>query len=211
MCIRKKPSKKLTGVKDYESNNGSIYINPADYSTLFGKGNYQATVYVKDLKELEGTKDALQTMGFTTLSLKDAMVNYVDDVVSIIQVPIAVLIIIALFFIAYFVIRLILRSRVSYFSILRMLGLAREEYQKDTGRGNVYGDQYCVYDFWSVVVLVNMGMIHVEYVRTLVEYLQVTDYVILYAILIVMGYLISGKFARSLFKKTAMGSFREEE
>ena len=65
--------------------------------------------------------------------------------------------------------------------------------------------------FLAVVVLVNMGMIHVEYVRTLVEYLQVTDYVILYAILIVMGYLISGKFARSLFKKTAMGSFREEE
>ena len=198
-------------MKDYESNNGSIYINPADYNTLFGKGNYQATVYVKDLKELEGTKDALQTMGFTTLSLKDAMVNYVDDVVSIIQVPIAVLIIIALFFIAYFVIRLILRSRVSYFSILRMLGLARKNIRRilDVEMFTVINIAYMI--FLAVVVLVNMGMIHVEYVRTLVEYLQVTDYVILYAILIVMGYLISGKFARSLFKKTAMGSFREEE
>ena len=207
----KKNFEKLTGVKDYESNNGSIYINPADYNTLFGKGNYQATVYVKDLKELEGTKDALQTMGFTTLSLKDAMVNYVDDVVSIIQVPIAVLIIIALFFIAYFVIRLILRSRVSYFSILRMLGLARKNIRRilDVEMFTVINIAYMI--FLAVVVLVNMGMIHVEYVRTLVEYLQVTDYVILYAILIVMGYLISGKFARSLFKKTAMGSFREEE
>ena len=207
----KKTFEKLTGVKDYESNNGSIYINPADYSTLFGKGNYQATVYVKDLKELEGTKDALQTMGFTTLSLKDAMVNYVDDVVSIIQVPIAVLIIIALFFIAYFVIRLILRSRVSYFSILRMLGLARKNIRRilDVEMFTVINIAYMI--FLAVVVLVNMGVIHVEYVRTLVEYLQVTDYVILYAILIVMGYLISGKFARSLFKKTAMGSFREEE
>ena len=207
----KKTFEKLTGVKDYESNNGSIYINPADYSTLFGKGNYQATVYVKDLKELEGTKDALQTMGFTTLSLKDAMVTYVDDVVSIIQVPIAVLIIIALFFIAYFVIRLILRSRVSYFSILRMLGLARKNIRRilDVEMFAVINIAYMI--FLAVVVLVNMGVIHVEYVRTLVEYLQVTDYVILYAILIVMGYLISGKFARSLFKKTAMGSFREEE
>lgn len=175
------------------------------------KVNYQATVYVKDLKELEGTKDALQTMGFTTLSLKDAMVNYVDDVVSIIQVPVAVLIIIALFFIAYFVIRLILRSRVSYFSILRMLGLARKNIRRilDVEMFTVINIAYMI--FLAVVVLVNMGMIHVEYVRTLVEYLQVTDYVILYAILIVMGYLISGKFARSLFKKTAMGSFREEE
>ena len=63
MCIRKKTFEKLTGVKDYESNNGSIYINPADYSTLFGKGNYQATVYVKDLKELEGDEGCTANHG----------------------------------------------------------------------------------------------------------------------------------------------------
>lgn len=41
--------------------------------------------------------------------------------------------------------------------------------------------------------------------------MTVRDYVILYAILMFMAYLISGKFARSLFRKTAMGTFREEE
>lgn len=207
----KKTLEKLTGSKDFESNNGSIYINPADYRSLFGKGNYQATVYVKDLKDLNATKEALQTMGFKTLAMKDAMVNYVDSVVSIIQVPIAVIIIIALFFIAYFVIRLILRSRVSYFSILRMLGLARKNIRRilDVEMFTVINIAFAL--FLAVVILVNTGIIHVEYIRTLVEYLKVTDYVILYAILILMGYLISGKFARSLFKKTAMGSFREEE
>lgn len=207
----KKTFEKLTGSKDFESNNGSIYINPADYRSLFGKGNYQATVYVKDLKDLNATKEALQTMGFKTLAMKDAMVNYVDSVVSIIQVPIAVIIIIALFFIAYFVIRLILRSRVSYFSILRMLGLARKNIRRilDVEMFTVINIAFAI--FLAVVILVNTGVIHVEYIRTLVEYLKVTDYVILYAILVLMGYLISGKFARSLFKKTAMGSFREEE
>ena len=207
----KKTFEKLTGSQDFESNNGSIYINPADYRSLFGKGNYQATVYVKDLKDLNATKEALQTMGFKTLAMKDAMVNYVDSVVSIIQVPIAVIIIIALFFIAYFVIRLILRSRVSYFSILRMLGLARKNIRRilDVEMFTVINIAFAI--FLAVVILVNTGIIHVEYIRTLVEYLKVTDYVILYAILILMGYLISGKFARSLFKKTAMGSFREEE
>ena len=207
----KKTFEKLTGSKDFESNNGSIYINPADYRSLFGKGNYQATVYVKDLKDLNATKEALQTMGFKTLAMKDAMVNYVDSVVSIIQVPIAVIIIIALFFIAYFVIRLILRSRVSYFSILRMLGLARKNIRRilDVEMFTVINIAFAL--FLAVVILVNTGIIHVEYIRTLVEYLKVTDYVILYAILVLMGYLISGKFARSLFKKTAMGSFREEE
>lgn len=84
----------------------------------------------------------------------------VDDVVSIIQVPIAVLIIIALFFIAYFVIRLILRSRVSYFSILRMLGLARKNIRRilDVEMFTVINIAYMI--FLAVVVLVNMGMIH---------------------------------------------------
>ena len=206
-----KTYEKLTGDADYETNNGAIYINPADYATLFDKGNYQATVYVKNLKELDDTKDALQTMGFTTLALKDAMVNYVDNVVSMIQVPITIVILVALFFIAYFVIRLILRSRTSYFSILRMLGLARNDIRRilDVEMLAVINIAYGI--FLAVVVLVNTGVIHVEYIRTLVEYLHVSDYVILYAILILMGYLISGKFARSLFKKTAMGSFREEE
>lgn len=207
----KKTFEKLTGTKDYESNNGSIYINPADYRKLFDKGNYQATAYVKDLRNLSMTKDALQTMGFTTLPLKEAMMNYADDVVSIIQVPIAVVIIIALFFIAYFVIRLILRSRVSYFSILRMLGMARKNIRRilDVEMLTVINIAYAI--FLVSVVLVNTGVIQVEYIRTLVEYLKVSDYVILYAIMVLMGYLISGKFARSLFKKTAMGSFREEE
>ena len=45
----------------------------------------------------------------------------------------------------------------------------------------------------------------------MVAYIGAVDYVILYAVMIVMAYLISGKFARNLFKKTAMGAYREEE
>ena len=59
--------------------------------------------------------------------------------------------------------------------------------------------------------MVHYGGIDVEYIRNLIEYMTVRDYVILYAILMFMAYLISGKFAKSLFRKTAMGTFREEE
>ena len=36
------------------------------------------------------------------------------------------------------------------------------------------------------------------------------DYVLLYVVAAAMAYLISGKFIRSIFRKSAMGSFREE-
>lgn len=150
-------------------------------------------------------------MGYEPLALREAIVTYGNDIVSMIQVPIAVVIVVALFFIAYFVIRLILRSRISYFSILRMLGMTKRNIRRilDVELFVVINIAYAI--FIAVVALVNLDVINVEYIRTLVEYMRLSDYVILYAVLIIMGYLISGKFSRNLFKKTAMGSYREED
>ena len=207
----KKNFESKTGAKDFDANNGTIYVSKADYDTLFAKPNYQSTAYVKDTRELDATLDALKNMGYVPLALKDALVNYGDEIVTIIKVPMAVFMVVALFFIAYFVIRLILKSRVSYFSILRMLGMAKKNIRRilDIELFTVINIAYAI--FLAAVILVNLHVINVEYIRTLVEYMKVTDYVILYAVLILMGYLISGKFARSLFKKTAMGSYREED
>ena len=201
----------ITGINDFESNNGTIYVNSADYNTLFGKGNYQATVYVDDTRQIDTVKSALENMGYEPLALREAIVTYGNDIVSMIQVPIAVVIVVALFFIAYFVIRLILRSRISYFSILRMLGMTKRNIRRilDVELFVVINIAYAI--FIAVVALVNLDVINVEYIRTLVEYMRLSDYVILYAVLIIMGYLISGKFSRNLFKKTAMGSYREED
>nr|WP_305146574.1 ATP-binding cassette domain-containing protein [Anaerovorax odorimutans] len=199
-----------TGIKDFEDNDGAIYINKADYNKLFEAKNYQSTVYVKDMKEIDSTVAALNNMGYETLAVKDTIYDMSNDLTSIVQVPIAVIILFAVFFIAYFVIRLILRSRVSYFSILRMLGLAKKNIRRilDVELFAIVNIAFGL--FLIAVLLVNYDVIRVEYLKTLIEYLKVTDYIILYAVLLVMSYLISGKFARNLFKKTAMGSFREE-
>ena len=65
--------------------------------------------------------------------------------------------------------------------------------------------------FLLCVILVNKGFINIQYIADMVAYIGAVDYVILYAVMMVMAYLISGKFARNLFKKTAMGAYREEE
>ncbi len=207
----KKSFESKTGAKDFDANNGTIYVNKEDYNTLFAKPNYQSTAYVKDTRQLDTTLDAMENMGYVPLSLKDALITYGNEIVTIIKVPMAVFIIVALFFIAYFVIRLILKSRAGYFSILRMLGMAKKNIRRilDVELFTVINIAYIL--FLAAVILVNFNIVNVEYIKTLVEYMKVTDYIILYAVLIIMGYLISGKFARSLFKKTAMGSYREED
>lgn len=200
-----------TGVSKYEDNNGTIYVNQADYDKLFNKGNYQASVYVKDVKTMDTTVSELENMGYVTLPLKDTLIKFFDDISSIIRVPMAVIMVLALFFIAYFVIRLILKSRSVYFSILRMLGMARKNIRRilDVEMLLIVNIAYAI--FLVCVALINKGIINVEYVAKLVEYMTAFDYAVLYMVLVIMAYLISGKFARSLFKKTAMGTYREEE
>lgn len=199
-----------TGLKDFELNDGAIFVNPADYNRLFKTDNYQVSVYAADWKNIDETAAELEKMGYVPLALKDTIVNTANELVSIVRVPVTVVLLIAVFFIAYFVIQLILRSRASYFSILRMLGLEKRGIRRilDVELLAVVHIAYGL--FLALVVGVHLNVIHFEYLKTLIEYMSVSDYVILYLILLAMSYLISGKFARKLFKKTAMGSYREE-
>ncbi len=204
-----KTFKEKTGVSDYETHNGTIYVSQDDYDKLFKKGNFQATVYVKDVRAMDDTLAALQTMGYTTLPLKDTLVSFTDGLGSIVSVPMAIVMVLAILFIAYFVVRLILRSRAVYFTILRMLGMAKKNVRRilDVEMLLMVNLAYAL--FIGCVALVKFGGVRVEYIVELIQYMSMADYIVLYVIILIMAYLISGKFSRHLFKKTAMSTFRE--
>lgn len=200
-----------TGLDDFDTHDGAIFLNRADYNKLFKTDNYQVSVYTGDIDTVETAAAELEKQGYEPLVLKDTLINMTDQLVSIIQVPMTVVLLIAVFFIAYFVIQLILRSRASYFSILRMLGLEKRGIRRilDVELFTILNIAYAL--FLTLILLVNYDVLQVAYLKTLIEYMSAADYAILYGVLLVMSYLISGKFARKLFKKTAMGSYREEE
>ena len=201
-----------TGDDDYDMHGGAIFISPDDFSVLFGKGNYQCSVYVEDLKAEDETVKAIRDLGYVALPLKDTVLEDNDgDIISMMEVPITILIIAAIFCIAYIVAGLILRSRSSYFSILRMLGLAKKQIRRILDVEVLLVANIAFAIFLIVVLLVSRGAIDIEYMRTLVEYLQLRDYIILYLMICAMALLISVWYSRRLFRKTAMGSFREEE
>ena len=199
-----------TGYKDFENYEGAIFINPADYNTLFTTDQYQTSVYIDDMQKADDTLKLLEDAGYETLALKDTLITEGDALVSVIRVPMVICLLIAVFFIAYFVIHLILRSRSSYFSILRMLGLSRNNIRRimDVELFVIVNIAFAL--FMTLIQLVNFHVLDVEYIANLVQYMKVRDYVLLYGVLVFMAYMISGKFVRKMFKKTAMGSFREE-
>lgn len=205
----KKSFKTKTGISDYEVHNGTVFISQSDYDTLFKKGNYQATVYVDDVKLMDNTVKALQNMGYTALPLKETLIQLLEGIESIFRVPMAVILTVAIFFIAYFVSRLILKSRSVYFAILRMLGMARKDIRRvlDVELLLIVNLAYGI--FLSAVMLVKTGVVRIAYIIELIQYMKLPDFLILYMILLVMAYFISGKFARKLFKNTAMNTYRE--
>ena len=127
------------------------------------------------------------------------------------MLPVMIIMIIALFFVSYFVIRLILRTRNGYFSILKMLGLNKKSIRRimDVELITIMLLAYAV--FIAAALLTGMGYISVKFVNDLIKYMSYENYAVLLAVLLAMSYLISGKFSRSLFKKSSLGTFREEE
>ncbi|MGI6721616.1 MAG: ATP-binding cassette domain-containing protein [Anaerovoracaceae bacterium] len=208
----RKTFRQQTGLKSYDDHAGDIFINPKDYASVFYKGTYQSSVFAKNTRDVDGIVTRLKADGFKPLALKDALANAedADTMLDVVRIPFTILLVIAIFFIAYFVIRLILKSRDVYFSILRMLGLARKNARRllDIELFVVINIAYGI--FLLVTQLTRAGIIKASYVQTLVTFLTLRDYLILYVVLVIIALLISGRFARKLFARSAMDAYRGE-
>ena len=198
-------------VEKFDSLNGQLYINPKDYKTLFSRGNYQTTVYASSTRTIDQVKEDLEAAGYDAMTLRDHQQSWFDsEVLSILQVPFAVLVIVVVFFIAYFVIRLILRSRTGYFAILRMLGMERRQSKRIMDVEMVLVSTIAFILFLGFVLLNYYGVIKNAALLDMIMYMRIQDYVILAVVVLIMTLLISGRFTRSVFKRSAMDTYREE-
>lgn len=204
--------KSLTGIKNYDENQGRIFINPTDYKSLFEDNHYQSSIFVKDVKEIDDVNTELKKLNYNTLMIKDALINYgfeTMQVLKIIKVVVTGILIVVMFFIAYFIIKLILKSRNIYFTTIRILGASKSVCKKLLDIELLTIANLAYFSFILLLILVNQKIISFGYLKDLITYLKLRDYIIIYIIIILMTQLISSKFAKSLFKKSAMKTFSE--
>ncbi len=207
----KKNFKSLFGTEYDDNNKGAIYINKNDYESLFNKEPYQSSVFVDDVTIVDEVGKKLEDYGYTTLLIKDTLVK--ESAVKIMQIfktIVTIVLIIVLFFISYFVIQLILKSRNVYYSILRMLGAT-----KNISRRLLIIELLVVSNlaYWLViggVLLQYLNVYDISFLQTVVDYLKFSDYLLLFVIINVIAYLISLKFSKKLFKRSVMTTMKEE-
>ncbi|MDD3453071.1 MAG: ABC transporter ATP-binding protein [Bacilli bacterium] len=205
--------KTLLNIDDYASATGNFYVNPNDYINLFDKGNYQSTIYINNIKQKNETIDELQNLGFAVLDIKKTLVDPYKEAYILskaFKIIISIILTTALFFISYFVIKIILKSRNIYFSTIRILGSTRKN-AKNLLNIELFTILNLAYTIILIsVILINNNYINNTYLKDLISFLEVIDYFILYIILFVISLFISNRYARKLFKKSAMNTYREE-
>lgn len=191
--------------------NGVIYINPDDYNSLFNKGTYQMSVYVKDVKKIGEVDKNLKDASYNTLQIKKTLVNDPGvRVLRVVKIIVTTILVIVLFFISYFIIKIILKSRNTYYSVLRMLG-ASKGVCTSLLINELFNFANLSYFVFILLTYINkIGIINISFLKTINTYFEFSDYIILYLILIFMSILISVRYSSELFKDSVMNTYREE-
>lgn len=205
--------KRLLGIDKYDSNRYTIFVNTDDYNLLYDKPSYQSSVYVKDVKTIDETMAQLENLGLNAKKVTDFKVSQGEinkKIIKIIKVIVTIVLIIVLFFISYIIIKIILKSRNIYYTTLRMLGATYKNVRRILDIELFTNSTLSYIILMLFIYLVKTNVIHLEYVAKLIGFLGAKEFILVYLILIVMSRLISIKFARKLFKNTAINTYNEE-
>lgn len=196
----------------YSTYNNCIYINPEDYINLFDKGSYQISVFVKDEEKLNITENELIKNNFSTLAIKDTLINNSDStkIITVFKTITTLILVLTLFFISYFVIKIILKSRNIYYSTIRMLGGTKSATRQILMIELVTIAIISYIVFLIILYLNNVDVFSIGFLNDIIRYFEIKDYFILFLIIIGMAYLSSQRYSRKLFKDSVMTSFREE-
>ena len=207
--------KSLLGIKpeNYDMYYSCVFINDKDFDKLFDKGYFQISAFMENETQSEDTLAALNEAGYTTLALKDSLTDMTGGYSFVLQLLTygrLILEFVILFYIAYAVIRLIMRSRNSYYSTLRILGATKSNTDSIL-RVELLLMMLIAYGVdIAFVVLVRKGYLKIDAVNKLLYYLTPMDYGILAILLLLMSLLIAARYSRKIFTKSAMKAFREE-
>ena len=204
---------KLLGINKDEMPYNTLYISENDYNKLYNKGSYQISVFVDKIDNIDKVSSVLEDYGYDQLQIRktfDKSGNDLVKAIKIIKLVVIIGMVITMFFISYFVIKLVLKSRNVYFSTLRILGANYRSTKKILDVELFVNSSVAYLTYILFIYLVRSNVININFVKSASEYMRLNDYLLMYLILIVMSYLISQRFASKIFKKSAMNSYREE-
>lgn len=206
---------RLTGYKEYDRYKGAVFINKDEYISLFNKEPYQSSIFVKnaDEEEMQKTIESLKEIGIIGRAIKDFKIvenQEMLQVIKILKLVITCILIFALFFISYFIIRIILKSRNVYFTTLRILGATTKNVKKILDIELFINASIAYLSCIAFILLNQYEIINIAIIQELITFLSLREYIVIYAILIIMSVIISRRVSKMIFKKSVIKTYNEE-
>ena len=216
--VTKSNATKLLGISkdDYENKIAKVYINPEDSAELFNKGTYQVSVFADNDLNIDELVTAINKTGLYKQFAMKKMVDkknptpqmFLSRTMAIIFTAVALVV---LFFIAYMIIRLIMRSRNSYYATLRILGGTRKNTSAILRIELLIMMVIALAIDFTGILLMKAGLVNIKVLKSAMMFLDFKDYIILTAALLLMSLLIANRYSRKIFGRSAMNVYREEE
>jgi len=208
--LNKYNSKRLTGYS-YEEN--TCYLSKNLIRNTLISDKYQTSVFVKDEVKINDTINDLMNLGYNIYAVKDMLINEsatMTYIYNIINLVLMIIILVAMFFISYLIIKLILKSRKNYYTIIRILGGSKKNC-KSILKIELYTILNIAFIILTLLVyMIVNGMIDIS-LRSSLKLLNIKDYVLIYILIFALTYLISVRFGRFIFKESAIKTYNEEE
>ena len=208
--LNKYNSKRLIGYS-YEEN--TCYLSKNLIRNTLISDKYQTSIFVKDEVKINDTINDLMNLGYSTYAVKDMLINEsatMTYIYNIINLVLMIIILVAMFFISYLIIKLILKSRKNYYTIIRILGGSKKNC-KSILKIELYTILNIAFIILTLLVyMIVNGMIDIS-LRSSLKLLNIKDYVLIYILIFALTYLISVRFGRFIFKESAIKTYNEEE
>ena len=211
--LTKNNLKNITGKIYDEYDNAYIFLNPNDYKKIIREDNYQSSVFVKDIKKIDETKKTLEDVGYNVYPVVEMLENGSANFVyflNIVNVIVTIVLLIVMFFISYLIIKIILKSRHTYFSTLRILGAS-----KKLSKNLLFMELFTIFNIAfimviTLVILIEKDVILFSGLKETLSFMKISDYVLMYLLILFMTYLIQVRFTKYLFKQSAITTFNKE-
>ncbi len=203
--------KKLLDTK-YNEDEYIVYLNNEDYQELFHQNNYQVSVYIKEIKDLDNTLEELNNLNYNTLSLrlsKSSETELALKIFRIFRLIVTIILVLTLFFITYFIMKIIYKSRNSYYTTLRTLG-GTKQVCVSILMGELTTLAILTYSIFLIFIyLIKQNIINFEYFQTMTKYIGIEEFLLVFLILIILSVLMSLRYGRKIFKNSIIKTYGE--
>ena len=201
------------GSRKYEDVAGGIYISEQDYRQLYTFDDYQASVFVKDVKEKNQTIKQLQDLGYDAFDIYKT--TFVDNetqtkINNMLYTALFILSLLLIFFVSYFILKLILKSRTVYYATIRMIGATKKNCASIL-RNELFLVFHIAFGIVFILTLcLQQQVFGSEDIQMLASYMQAKHWLILYFVLLGMCILLKQRYVKHMFNQAAMDAYFEE-